>query len=547
MDFNFISNLQSCYNFINGNPTIVTMVLYTHIPSIIIALSIGLLVLIKNRSLLSKILFVITVLFSIWVLTDLIVWLSTNSTLIMMAWSLFWVTTGMIATFSFYFFYVFLHKKDLSLLKKSILFTPLLPIIFLTPTILNLINFDLINCEAKENIFLFPYYFTLGGLAILGILILLILSWRKIEKTFRREAVLMTVGIESFLIAFYSLSAISSYFNNYNIEFYGLFGMVIFMAFLAYMIVKFKEFNVKMLATQALVWALIILIGSQFLFIQNNTNKILTAVTLVISGWLGLTIIRSVKKEIEAKEALAVANIRLKELDQLKSEFVSLATHQIRAPLSAIKGYLSEVFEGDFGPISKELEKPLQIVFQSTENLVHIVGDFLNISRIEQGKMKYELTPLDLKQVVEDTVKGLKPNLERSKLQLEMNIPNGTYGVYADAGKIREVVGNLIDNSMKYTPHGSIKISLTTNTEKQKVLFAISDTGIGIPAEVLPKLFQKFTRAKGANEVNIIGTGLGLYVAKLMIEGQGGRIWAESPGAGKGSTFYVELPVAHVS
>jgi signal transduction histidine kinase len=241
------------------------------------------------------------------------------------------------------------------------------------------------------------------------------------------------------------------------------------------------------------------------------------------------------------------ANTRLKELDQLKSEFVSLATHQIRAPLSAIKGYLSEIFEGDFGPLSKELEKPLQTVYQSTENLVNIVGDFLNISRIDQDKMKYELAPLDLKQVINELLKELKPNLDRVGLEMKFEAPEDNYEVYADIGKIKQVIGNLVDNAIKYTPHGSIKISLTSNSKTQKVLFAISDTGVGIPAEVIPKLFQKFTRAEGANKVNIIGTGLGLYVAKMMIEGQGGRIWAESPGAGKGSTFYVELPIAHVS
>jgi signal transduction histidine kinase len=346
----------------------------------------------------------------------------------------------------------------------------------------------------------------------------------------------------------------NGYITNFNIEPYGLFGMIIFMTLLAYIIVKFKAFNTKLLATQALVWALVVLIGSEFLFIQSDINKALTAITLVIAAWLGLIIVRSVKKEIAQKEhiekiaqELEKANIKLKELDQLKSEFVSLATHQIRAPLSAIKGYISEVFEGDFGQYSKEIEKPLQIIFQSTENLVHIVGDFLNISRIEQGTMKYELAPLDLKQVTSEIIRELQPNLDRAGLELKFEAPEGNYEVYADIGKIKQVIGNLIDNSMKYTPHGSIKISLSSDFKTQKVLFAISDTGIGIPAEVIPKLFQKFIRAKGANEVNIIGTGLGLYVAKLMIEGQQGRIWAESPGAGKGSTFYVELPVAHVS
>jgi signal transduction histidine kinase len=284
----------------------------------------------------------------------------------------------------------------------------------------------------------------------------------------------------------------------------------------------------------------------------------LTGVTLVITGFIGINLIRSVKKEVEHREkieglakklettnkSLGEANEKLKDLDQLKSEFVSLATHQIRAPLAAIKGYLSEIFEGDFGPFSAEMDKPLRTIAQSTENLVHIVGDFLNISRIEQGNMKYDLTDFDLKTIVGDVIKELRPNLERTRLEVKFEAPENSYKVHADINKIKQIVGNLIDNSMKYTPQGSITVALSVKSEAQKIHFSITDTGIGISPDALPRLFQKFSRAKGANEVNVIGTGLGLYAAKLMVEGQGGRVWAESEGIGKGSTFNMELPAS---
>lgn len=309
-----------------------------------------------------------------------------------------------------------------------------------------------------------------------------------------------------------------------------------FIAFTFYAIFKHKLFNIKDVTTMFIAFALTVTTFLEIIYSTNYTQ------TMFRSGIFLLVLIFSIQL-IRSMINLEKANEKLKSLDQLKSEFVSLATHQIRAPLSAIKGYLSEVFDGDFGPISAEMEKPLRIVSQSTENLVNIVGDFLNISRIEQGNMKYELAPVDLKKLVDESISELKPNLERAGLSMQFDAPENSYEVYADIGKVKQVIGNLIDNSMKYTPHGGIKISLTSKPEKKKVLLAINDTGIGVPAEVIPKLFQKFTRAKGANEVNIIGTGLGLYVARLMIEGQNGRIWVESPGAGKGSTFYVELPM----
>jgi signal transduction histidine kinase len=540
-----------------------TLLYYAHIPSIIISLFIGFCALWGGRQLLlNRLFFTICLLFSLWAAINLITWTNVHSGLIMFVWSFFSLILGLLAISCIYFIYVFLDKKDVSVRIKAVFLALLAPIFLLISTSFNLGGFNLTVCDAFKFEWLpFKLYYTsLGILAMIWILVLLIRRYRIAVHDFKKQIIFIGIGIESFIFLFFVMIFLASYFSEIGVlpdsslEMYGLIGMIIFVAYIGVLVVRFKTFNIKTFGAQALILTLIALIGSEFFYLQSAPTIIITAVTLVVTGFVGINLMRSVKKEIALREqiekqekALEIANVKLKELDQLKSEFVSLATHQIRSPLSAIKGYLSEVFEGDFGPISAELKKPLEIVFQSTENLVNIVGDFLNISRIEQGKMKYELAPVDMKPLVEETVKGFKPNLDRAGLELKMDIPEGLYEVYADAGKVKQVIGNLIDNSMKYTPKGSIKVSLSTNTQTQKILFTISDTGIGIPAEVIPKLFQKFVRAKGANEVNIIGTGLGLYIAKLMIEGQGGRIWAESPGKDKGSTFYVELPIAHVS
>lgn len=239
---------------------------------------------------------------------------------------------------------------------------------------------------------------------------------------------------------------------------------------------------------------------------------------------------------------LSDANNRLKELDKLKSEFVSLATHQIRAPLTSIKGYISLVKEGDFGPVTPEVLGALDIVFQSTNNLVTIVGDFLDVSRIEQGKMKYDFTDFDAQELVNQVVIEQKPNVEKKGLVLNYVFEQGkNYMIHGDRGKIKQVVGNIIDNSIKYTPQGSIGVDLSHKDDK--ILVKVFDTGVGIPQSTIPKLFQKFTRAANANETNILGTGLGLYVAKQMIEAHKGRVWAESEGEGKGAQFYIELPL----
>ena len=238
-------------------------------------------------------------------------------------------------------------------------------------------------------------------------------------------------------------------------------------------------------------------------------------------------------------EQLKVANEKLKELDRLKSEFVSIAAHQLRSPLTAIKGYSSMVLEGSFGPITDKVKGAVDVVFQSSQKLVLVIEDFLNITRIELGKMKYEMTDIDLKDIASEVVKELDHSVTSRGLKLIYEPNANQFPIHGDKGKISQVLGNLIDNAIKYTKEGSITITLEKAGGKSRVL--VKDTGVGIPAEVIPKLFQKFSRADDAGKVNIKGTGLGLYVAKQIVDAHNGKLWAESEGASKGSTFFLEL------
>ena len=227
----------------------------------------------------------------------------------------------------------------------------------------------------------------------------------------------------------------------------------------------------------------------------------------------------------------------------MKSEFISLATHQIRAPLTAIKGYASLILEGDFGEVNTDAKGAIKTIMDSSDNLVSIVSDFLDVSRIEQGRMKYDFTQFDVAKLAEQIVTELKPNIDDKKLKLNLKVSDGDYMVNADQVKIKQVIGNFIDNSIKYTPKGSINVDV--KRENENVHIIVSDTGVGIPTEEINKLFDKFVRAKDAVKTNVQGTGLGLYIAKQMIEVHGGRVWAESAGLNKGSQFHILLPVKH--
>ncbi len=320
--------------------------------------------------------------------------------------------------------------------------------------------------------------------------------------------------------------------------------------FWAYGSMQGKMFNVKTIATEILVFGLWVFLLVRTILFVKTSDQIIEGVLLLITVVLGMYLIRSVDKEVEQREKLQVlakdlesANIRLTELDRQKSEFVSFATHQLRAPLTAIKGYASMILEGDMGDMTKEARLGISRIYDSAQTLTSIVDDYLNLTRIELGTMKYAFETIDCKKLVEDILGELKPNIEKSGLTFTFNAKNHNtdYRITADRDKFKQVIMNLIDNSIKYTPKGTVTLTLSFDHANHKIVFTIKDTGIGIAREVLPHLFLKWSRANNANKTNIKGTGLGLFVAKEIITAHHGTVRAESEGEGKGSTFIVEM------
>ena len=240
-------------------------------------------------------------------------------------------------------------------------------------------------------------------------------------------------------------------------------------------------------------------------------------------------------------EALQVANEKLKSVDKLKTEFLSLAAHQLRSPLTAIRGYTSMLLEGSFGNVDEKQKEAINRVFESASHLTKIVEDLLNVSKIEAGGMKYEMAPFDLEKPVHDLATDLSITAEKKGLKLNFATDNKSpYMVNGDMEKIRQVVLNIIDNAIKYTMQGSVSVLLSKNETTKRCSVAVTDTGMGISAEEKEKLFQKFSRGAGG-KTNTSGSGLGLYLAKQIAEAHGGEVVIDSPGEGKGSTFTIEL------
>lgn len=241
---------------------------------------------------------------------------------------------------------------------------------------------------------------------------------------------------------------------------------------------------------------------------------------------------------------LRSANKELKKLDKAKSEFISIASHQLRTPMTVIKGYVSMMQDGDFGPVAVKMAKPLTNVFQSTNRLLSLIEDLLNVSRIESGRMTYEFERTNLQVIVETVFEDLKNYAKTKKLEFEYHGPSKPLpDIVIDTKKIREVIMNLADNAIKYTPAGRVDVYL--ELKGPEIVYKVVDSGRGLNKEDIGKLFKKFSRVGGAQLVHTEGTGLGLYIAKQIIMKHNGKIWAESVGEGQGSTFAIALKVSN--
>lgn len=525
---------------------------YAQIPAATIALLFSFYVFWNGRQLLlNKLLFIISIFFSFWTLSTLIAWTNINSDLIIFVWSFFGLILGLISIFCIYFVYVFLKKKDIPTKMKVSFLALLSPILFLSSTYHNLSGFDLTNCDAFAfEWFPFKIYGTsLGVVAIIWIFILLIREYRNTTSNFKKQIALMGTGIELFLISFFGMEFLATYFAKIGIfpdsqlELYGLFGMVIFIVYVSILMVRFKTFNVKLIATQALVWGLVALIGSQFFFIKVYTNFILNGIGFFASIILGQYLVKSVKIEIEQKEKLAQLNTNLQLSIKQRESLVHLVTHKVKGSFTRTKLLFNGMLDGTFGEISEEIRSRAAQGLDFDNNGLRTVDLVLNVSNLQNGIIKYDMQKVDFKKLVLETINEKKLGIEAKGLKLKNEITNednDDYHVLGDTIWIKEAISNLIENSTKYTREGTITIGLTN--QDKNVLFSIKDTGVGITEEDKKNLFTEGGRGKDSIKVNVDSTGYGLYTVKLVMDAHKGRVWVESEGAGKGSTFFIELP-----
>lgn len=253
-----------------------------------------------------------------------------------------------------------------------------------------------------------------------------------------------------------------------------------------------------------------------------------------------LTLFEQVK---QANLGLEDANRHLQQLDQAKSEFVSIASHQLRTPMTGIKGYLSMLTDGDFGPMKVGHARILKSLLMESDRMIRLINLFLNVSKIEAGRFEIHAAPNDILLIIEHEMKEVEKMAKDKGLKLTFEKPSKPLPkLIFDADKMQDVLLNLMDNAIKYTKEGSVRVHVEVGPGE--VVVKVTDTGVGIAKSQVGELFNKFVRGSGIARIHPDGSGLGLFIAKRIVEAHHGRIWVESEGEGKGSTFAFALPIA---
>lgn len=514
-----------------------TIAYYSHLVPTVVALFMAFFVLIKARfTLLSKLFFFFALGFCLWLLADVVIWTNLDYHLITALWAPLDYINILFYLFAAYFFAVLIRGKDIENWQKIIILLVSLPAWWLTVTGQSIVDFYQPWCEATNNEVLTQYKLWVEVAALAFIMFSTMVAFFRGDKSKRKQVALVGFALVIFLAIFASTEYISSVTGIYEINLYSLFVLPIFLAMIIFSITNLKVFAYRSFGMQLLIYVLLIMVGSQFFFLQDATYRALTLVTFVLSLFLGILLVRNIRREEELALELQVAN-------EGQANLIHIINHQIKGYLSKSRNIFSELLiEPSYKACTDEAKPMLEEGFKSLTEGVDFVKEFLDASNIEKGAYIYNMEPMDFRELVSEVGEKQKGVAIEKGLSYETNISDGDYKLKGDKQQLGQAVRNLIDNSIRYTPKGSIVLKLSTNNSK--ILFTVQDTGVGISDELKPKLFTKGGRDKDSMKINVNSTGFGLAFVKGVVEAHHGHVWAESPGTGLGSTFFMELPVS---
>ncbi len=392
-----------------------------------------------------------------------------------------------------------------------------------------------------------------GILLFIGIVIYLFIAafYTLVKKINQAEGILKSQLKVMFygLLCTFLLIAIFNFllpavFNDLGLAPLGALFILPFIAATFYAMDKYKFLNTKVVAATFLIFVLAVLSFAEIIFSTTLTLILFrSGIFLMVLG-LGILLIRTVLREVQQRELIEQQEKSLEIANARQENLLHFISHEVKGYFTRSAAAFAAITEGDYGAISPELKTLSSTALAETRKGVETVMEILDAGNFKKGTVKLAHEPFDLKVSLEKTITDFQPAAQGKHLTLDASVPTDTsFTVVGDEPQLRKhVIGNLIDNAIRYTPQGSVQISLSQNGTT--ILFTVRDTGVGITPEDMGRLFTEGGRGTESVKINVHSTGYGLFIAKSIVEQHGGRIWAESQGAGKGTTFFVELPAA---
>jgi signal transduction histidine kinase len=491
----------------------------------------------KDKS--SLVFFGLTITQALWIIGTFLMWRSCGNDEAVLFWDRFlYIPAAFMSTLVYHFSLEFceIKKKKLLYLFYSLSFV----FSFLTRTdyfVDGVFEYKW-GCHTRAQ-FAHHFFFAFTVIVVLLAVYNLFIEWRKEENSpFKRKQAFYLI-LAFFVLSFTALGMLLAY----QVPIYPItyLAIPIFTFIVTYAITTQKLF-VRVLVADILVLGVLVFLATFVIIPEVDLGLIgKTAIFIFIAIPL-VSLLNYTNKEVEMREEAERIAEEFQRLSKAKNQFIMATQHHLRTPLTVMKGYSSMIIEGDYGKVSKKAKEKLEYFQESTEKLIRLVNSFLDISQFQMGKKVLKKKKISLESIIKEIIKELRVEAKEKGITLKLKKPKEKIFLKADKDKLKESFYNIIDNAVKYTEKGSVTIEI--KKKKNKALLKVQDTGIGMTKEQARTLFSKiFERGKEAQKAHGLGKGIGLYIASNIIKAHKGKVWADSKGKGKGSTFFVELPL----
>lgn len=520
-----------------------TLLYYSYIPTAILAIFFASLMLWRKNIPATRAFFLVALTYTVYHLNELILWIGVPVKLVMFSWQMSTLLYCLLVVAIFYFNFILVYGHETGKKTKIAIFLSLLPVVLLLPTVYNIESFDLENCEGLLAELGYYIYFISIAYLVLTVWTGIIAIREHVNSGLsKRQIIFGSAATVSMLVFAVFTNLFGSITGEYTAERIAPVGFVVFTAAVSYLIVRYNIFNIRILSAQILISALVFL-NFAMLFIRSINNvKVILVITLVITLLIGRSLIKSVKNEILQREKIQILAKDLEKVNEQQTNLMHFITHQIKGFFTKSRNIFAMALEGDFGTAPASMTNILKQGLDSDARGVELVQELLNATNIKRGTVQYNMVPTDMRTIVSEAFEMIKLQAEAKGLTYTLELAEEPVVVKCDAAFIRQAVRNFIDNSVKYTPQGFIKVEVLS--ENGKAIVRVSDSGVGLTKEDMSKLFTEGGRGSESRKMNVESTGYGLYIVKNIIEHHGGKVHAMSAGSGKGSTFEIQLPLA---